>query len=622
MLGSNLLVAPVLAPGVYARTVEFPTGVWQHVLHGYAFEGPSTVQVPVEWQDAPLFVRQGAELRLALDADAEPGQWHSGMTGRVWRAVPERVALLNPVIPITGDTMQHQAQLTFAVRGQWQGTLNGYWYYTDRPDERFPLPVQRSGNQCRALLLPDARRHLEGRNTRVVINNMKTEKPLLSFTLPWQAPVDIQLVKPVSRMLRPGVRRISLVLSNNAAQSFEGTLYARMADPSGIQFNDRKVSVPPEGHQEVSYTLTVPDTPKVGDEIFKCSLQNERGETAHRSFGLTRMPLWYAAGPFYAPPRQAYETEFAPLWFTDLHTVFEQDGTTVQWKEVPPEHWSENGFVNLNELYGYTEHAAAWLQTCLFSEKKRPVELRFGSDDTIEVWLNGERVYGHEVYRLAHPDQEVVPVMLDAGVNRLTVKIGQDRNPWQMYFRMTAPKGRALQGVRDGWALVQSGQAAPVVHIPAQAPSLNWRTSGPYALDQVARMDQRILQDVPEITWQDVPSENVDRDLLDFNALLGPQERSVVYAEAVLMSDRRRPVELRAGSDDGIAIWLNGKQVLNAPEPRAYRPGDNRVQATLKPGRNRLVYRVNQDAGAWQGQVKVYDQTRKPPCPITLLYAE
>lgn len=67
MLGPNLLVAPVVEPGVEARAVLLPKGLWYNFWTGKRLDGGSggvAVTVPAPLDVLPLFVRAGAVLPL------------------------------------------------------------------------------------------------------------------------------------------------------------------------------------------------------------------------------------------------------------------------------------------------------------------------------------------------------------------------------------------------------------------------------------------------------------------------------------------------------------------------------------------------------------------------------
>ncbi len=60
MLGSGLMVAPILEQGATTRTVYFPEGRWFEVRSGAAYEGPATETIGLTLGALPMFAREGA----------------------------------------------------------------------------------------------------------------------------------------------------------------------------------------------------------------------------------------------------------------------------------------------------------------------------------------------------------------------------------------------------------------------------------------------------------------------------------------------------------------------------------------------------------------------------------
>ena len=122
MLGPDLLVAPVLEEGRTGRRVEFPAGIWQHAVYPVAFEGPATLEVPIGLLDAPLFVREGATLKLQLKEGAKLGEWSPDDPVRDVRFGPDRVVLRNLKAPLTGNLLTRTATIKFDLAPGFTGT--------------------------------------------------------------------------------------------------------------------------------------------------------------------------------------------------------------------------------------------------------------------------------------------------------------------------------------------------------------------------------------------------------------------------------------------------------------------------------------------------------------------
>lgn len=72
LLGDDLLVAPVVEPGVETWTTYLPAGKWTHLWTEEELTGPDVVNMPAPVDHVPVFVRQGAASSLipALLPDA------------------------------------------------------------------------------------------------------------------------------------------------------------------------------------------------------------------------------------------------------------------------------------------------------------------------------------------------------------------------------------------------------------------------------------------------------------------------------------------------------------------------------------------------------------------------
>jgi hypothetical protein len=80
----------------------------------------------------------------------------------------------------------------------------------------------------------------------------------------------------------------------------------------------------------------------------------------------------------------------------------------------------------------------------VYSPDERDGWLELGSDDGLAVWLNGEEILRRDVYRVAAPGQDLVPVRLRQGRNDLLLKISQAEGDWGFRCRLADSHGRQL----------------------------------------------------------------------------------------------------------------------------------------------------------------------------------
>lgn len=99
-----------------------------------------------------------------------------------------------------------------------------------------------------------------------------------------------------------------------------------------------------------------------------------------------------------------------------------------------------------------------------------------------------------------------------------------------------------------------------------------------------------------ELRWRKVVSSEA---YLDFTKHVHPHDMAVAYAFTYLLSDREQEIVLSVGSNDGVAIRLNGKLVHDNPARRRASPDQDRVPVRLRAGRNDLLVKVDQVGADW-----------------------
>lgn len=112
--------------------------------------------------------------------------------------------------------------------------------------------------------------------------------------------------------------------------------------------------------------------------------------------------------------------------------------------------------------------------------------------------------------------------------------------------------------------------------------------------------------------------------MVDMNKAIGKNMGAVGYGYAIVESKEERPIEIRAGSNNAIKLYLNGKQVFFREEYHHGMRMDQHVGlGTLKAGRNEVMIKVCQNeqtdswAQNWSFQLRICDALGGP-VPIKL----
>ncbi len=82
-------------------------------------------------------------------------------------------------------------------------------------------------------------------------------------------------------------------------------------------------------------------------------------------------------------------------------------------------------------------------------------------------------------------------------------------------------------------------------------------------------------------------------------ALFADNNDAVVYLHRSFTCKAAMKLPVSLGSDDGLAVWLNGKKLVAQNVARACAPDQARVVLDLKAGKNDLLLKVTQGSGDW-----------------------
>jgi HEAT repeat protein len=135
----------------------------------------------------------------------------------------------------------------------------------------------------------------------------------------------------------------------------------------------------------------------------------------------------------------------------------------------------------------------------------------------------------------------------------------------------------------------------------------DWQVSGPY---RQAGKDYEALFDIafpPEghqsngAVWKALPASTDPKRpwAMDLLKSLGG-EQCVAYARTWVRCEQEQPAVLELGSDDGVKVWVNEKQIYAQNVARALQPGSDKVKVSLNRGWNTIVFKITQNNQGWE----------------------
>jgi hypothetical protein len=206
----------------------------------------------------------------------------------------------------------------------------------------------------------------------------------------------------------------------------------------GGNFRDDSYSLP----REVAYNLTAaawidydgdgkPDI-LLGNGFHGLRLYRNVGPGKSGKTAL-RLGDWSYIGPFDNPGGQGFNQVYPPELEIDLGKKYPgKGGEEAVWREGK----FKDGQVNNLALFKPENNSNAVVYVYREIECARAMEMpvSLGSDDTLTVWLNGEKLLAENVQRACAPDQARPVLKLRAGKNDLLLKICQGGGDWAFYF--------------------------------------------------------------------------------------------------------------------------------------------------------------------------------------------
>lgn len=151
---------------------------------------------------------------------------------------------------------------------------------------------------------------------------------------------------------------------------------------------------------------------------------------------------WWVLGPF--PNRErATKNDFVPVHERiDLSAPVHDEGNTLSWKYVPVD--DPLGLLDFEKTVARMDNCGAYAYAEVESEREQDVLLKFGSDDSVFCWLNGERVHAWDGDRGWGEDQDTVSAHLIAGTNTILCKVLNGGAQWSLSLRITDRNGTPL----------------------------------------------------------------------------------------------------------------------------------------------------------------------------------
>lgn len=154
---------------------------------------------------------------------------------------------------------------------------------------------------------------------------------------------------------------------------------------------------------------------------------------------------WYLLGPF---PLEAgssesnhlvgFENDFLSNYGGESNFKFKPNqsltikGSTAKWIDYS----STDSIINLDNAISKESFVAAYAYKEIYSDKEGIFLLSLGTNDGGRLWLNGTEVWDFPGARGVSPDDDLIPVFLKKGKNKILLKVEERGNSWGFCVRI------------------------------------------------------------------------------------------------------------------------------------------------------------------------------------------
>jgi serine/threonine-protein kinase len=291
-----------------------------------------------------------------------------------------------------------------------------------RPEDRFATPAELSAELARQsgdVPAPPTPPILTDTKAAVELDSWPTasaSKDHTSTQIP-ERPVGAGVIRAVG-WRRPLVLVAALALFLGVA-CLGGYLLSRFIRPA---------PVPIEHEQQPAVQATEAEGPPYARGA-------TRQETILATLRANHLPSlegpWYYIGPFDGGVGDGFNREYPPEKEIDLkRSYIGKSNVLASWKEFKD---FRPGQAQNLRIFGNDDDAAVYLYLPIEVTSAIDLPVGFGSDDTLQVWLNHKLLISRNVARSLKPDTEMATLKLHPGKNELLIKVCNGNGQWAAY---------------------------------------------------------------------------------------------------------------------------------------------------------------------------------------------
>jgi serine phosphatase RsbU (regulator of sigma subunit) len=101
------------------------------------------------------------------------------------------------------------------------------------------------------------------------------------------------------------------------------------------------------------------------------------------------------------------------------------------------------------------------------------------------------------------------------------------------------------------------------------------------------------------------------KNIVDLRDVFGDYKNATAYAFCTLKSNVAGQHKILLGSEDGVAVWINGKRIHYNPSPRYLFLDHDSFGVDLKKGSNRCLIKISNGTGKWRFAMRAFHENKQ-----------
>jgi tetratricopeptide (TPR) repeat protein len=176
---------------------------------------------------------------------------------------------------------------------------------------------------------------------------------------------------------------------------------------------------------------------------------------------------WRIVGPFDNANHGGLDNLYGPE--TEPFEIGQQfsgklAGEPLEWRPYEPESTLSGGYVSFDEFLRPNQHVVAYATTWVKVDERQTALLQFGSGGAHAIWVGTREVGRGDAYRTPDPLQDAYSVPLEAGWNRILIKVGCDTGAWGFFAQLRTRDGERIAGLE-----ATANPPVPITDLPRDA---------------------------------------------------------------------------------------------------------------------------------------------------------